>query len=441
MNEVVPVKMDGAQAMSARQDVSTSTQVDGLSIMTQPVTRRDMMAGGVKLAVGAAAVGAGIVAKEKFDPIEHELALLKMDENHKLALIHRTLSLSSDEAITETAKTSVSGVSERTTDISGKTSIILSPDLNLRPKSNSNDTQNIDGPPIHIRNCPKNLYLPYHLLDHAASVNVRREAGKLILNITTLPEAKDSDKAMVSVENAKRYAAYQAEMAQYEARRLAHNAGKASADVADDVLDSIGNPFGWGKDEPTHSAAPTPPQEPHYLKPGEVTGHFTITFDAPEKIEGLPDIHFYNGFTGATPSFTLKREDLAKGLLSKNKTYSLLHSTPTGKVDENNNPIHHRHFEPKEFAHEVEAASTCRECSVKDGIVYKVWDAAKETFIEDNAIPKSELGALQMALHFQQGKIEARGKGSWIEDPTRAVDWVSKHATLTGIIEDHTPGR
>lgn len=441
MNEVVPVKMDGAQAVPAPEADTPSTQVDTPSIMTQPVTRRGVMAGGVKLAVGAAAVSAGIVAKEKFDPIEHELALLKMDEHHKLALIHRTLSLSSDEAITETAKTSVTGVSERTTDISGKTSIILSPDLKLRPKGNFDDPQNIDGPPIHIKNCPKNLYLPYHLLDHAASLGVRREGSKIILSIATLPEAKDSDKTMVSVENAKRYAAYQAEMAKYEAWLLAHKAGNASADVADDLLDSIGNPFGWGKDEPTHSAPPTPPAQPDYLKPGEVTGHFTITFDAPEKVEGLPDIHFYNGFTGSTPSFTLKREELAKGLLSNNRTYTLLHSTPTGKVDENDNPIHHRHFEPKEFAHEVEAASTCRECSVKDGIVYKVWDAAKETFIEDNSIGKSELSALQMALHFQQGKIEARGEGSWIEDPSRAIDWVEKHATLTGIIKDQTPGR
>lgn len=441
MNEVVPVRMDGAQAVPVPEADTPSTQVDRPSIMTQPVTRRGVMAGGVKLAVGAGLAGAGIYAKETLDPIEHKLALLKMDENHKLALIHRTLSLGEDNAMLETTKTSISGLSERTVDVSGNESIILSPDFTFRPKDNYNDPQNIDLPPLTITNAPKNLYIPYHLLDHAASMRIRREGRKVVLSIDTLPEAKDADKAMVEIENAKLYAAHQAAMVQYQASLLAYNTKQGAEGFVDDTLDYFGNPLGWGKDEPKPSAAPTPPAEPHYLKPGEVTGHFSIAFDALPNENELPDIHFYNGFTLATPSFTLKREDIDNALKSKDHTFTLLRSTPTGKTDENNNPIYTRHFEPERFVHEVEAASTCRECSVKDGIVYKVWDAAKETFIEDNSIPKSELGALQMGLHFQQGKIEARGEGSWIEDPSRAIDWVEKHATLTGVMEDQTPGR
>lgn len=89
----------------------------------------------------------------------------------------------------------------------------------------------------------------------------------------------------------------------------------------------------------------------------------------------------------------------------------------------------------------MEAASTCRECGVKDGIVYKVWDAAKKTFVQDNSIPASELGALQMGLHFQQGKLEARGEGSWRQDPAEALNWAQKHAVKLQIMDDPTPGR
>lgn len=440
MNEVVPVKMDGAVEIPA-PDAAPSAQILQPTIIHHHPTRRDVLGGALKLTAAAGLAGAGIYAKETLDPVEHKLALLKMDKNHNLALIHRTLSLGEDNAMLETARTSIGGLSERTVDVSGNESMILSPDFTFRPKDNLNDPHNIDSSPLTISNAPKNLYIPYHLLDHAASMSIRREGRKVVLSIDTLPEAKDADKAMVEIENAKLYAAHQAAMVQYQASLLAHNTKQGAEGFADNTLDYIGNPFGWGKDEPKPSAAPTPPAEPHYLKPGEVTGHFSIAFDALPNENELPDIHFYNGFTLATPSFTLKREDIDKALNSKDHAYTLLHSTPTGKVDENNNPIYKRHFEPERFAHEVEAASTCRECSVKDGIVYKVWDAAKETFIEDNSIPKSELGALQMGLHFQQGKIEARGEGSWRQNPSEAIEWVKKHAVLTGLTEDPTPGR
>lgn len=442
MNDMVPVRTDDAQAIDLPANaLPPSAQVLQPTIIHQHPTRRDVMGGALKLAGAAAVVGLVGYAKETLDPVPHELALLKMDKNHKLALIHRTLSIGADNAMLETAKRSIGGLSERTTESSGNESIILSPDLTFRPSANVNDPQNIDLPPVTITNAPKNLYIPYHLLDHAASVRIHREGSKITLFIDSLPEAKDADKASVELENAKLYAAHQLALGQYEASRAAHATKEGVAKAADDTLDYWGNPFGWGKDEPKPSAAPTPPAEPHYLKPGEVTGHFSLTFDVPDKAANLPDIHFYNGFTLANPSFTLKREDLANGLMNKDHTCTLLHSTPTGKTDGNGNPVYTRHFEPERFAREVEAASTCRECGVKDGIVYKVWDAAKKTFVQDNSIPASELGALQMGLHFQQGKLEARGEGSWRQDPAEALNWAQKHAVKLQIMDDPTPGR
>lgn len=365
----------------------------------------------IKTIAGAvvASAAVGYPAYKYFTPQPFTMALVKMDaENHAFGLLHRTCAVGDKELLIEPAKTAFGGLDALTVNPDGSEPIIISPELALTQAQSG--ALNANFKPLHLTNCPSDIYIPYHFIENARIFDVRlrkNNEGKWRISIAIVgaPETRQ-------VPILKAIADGVSETARVTGETVKNNWQSAWATI-DDVLDTVG--LGDGHD--TARAAFKQQQDaqekyeherPHpYAEP-----IFTIDMDyVPGRV---PNLLFYNGRTLDNATYKITGHEIDRRMRNdENFCFPVIPNhgvrIDTG-IGESGIPkplfTYPYHFFTPEMARKVEAARLLSGSGAKDGFIPAALKYIYKAALKDDGLNGYELGALVVAARAEQRVLD-----------------------------------